>query len=261
MTGASGIDPNDADPSNVESAADTPAVRPSAAAASRARRIGGRIAGAQPVEPLSPAADAALDSERDTEPDTAPAAEPDTVAAAGPAEAPGAPHWLTWAPAAILGIGAVIMAVLTLTISHSVWWGPTPPGPPSQKQTSVVRDQVLAAAKSCVITINTYSYTSLDTYESKALACTTGGFTDKLHTAIEQLIKPNAPKFKASQTIQVPDAGVVSVSSTQWTVLLFAQTTSINTSTPKTGEVGPFSATVEMQKVNGQWLVAALSTV
>jgi Mce-associated membrane protein len=172
------------------------------------------------------------------------------------------PAWLNWAPAAVLGVGAVVMAVLLVVFSHGVWWGPDPNQVPAGQSAAVVREHVLAAAKTCVATANTYKYTDLEDYENKALACTTGEFTNQLRDTIEQVIKANAPTQKASQTAQINRGGIEAISqdSKQWTIILFGQLSVTNTNYPK-GRTDPFAAQVRMDKVNGKWLMSDLTTV
>jgi Mce-associated membrane protein len=154
------------------------------------------------------------------------------------------------------------MAVLLVVFSHGVWWGPDPQHVPQDKSPAVVREQVLAAAKTCVAAANTYQYTDLDSYETKALACTTGQFTSQLQDTIERLIKANAPRLKSSQTAQINRGGIESVSQDgkQWTVLLFGQL-SVTNNENKTPRTDPFAAQVRMDKVGGKWLIGALTTV
>src|SRR5207247_10821254 len=111
---------------------------------------------------------------------------------------------LNWLPAEVLATGAVVMAVLIVVFSHGVWWGPDashiPGGGPQ------LREQVLAAAKTCVAKTNTYKYTDLDSYESAALKCATGKFADDLKRTIDTVITVKAPKLQSSQTAQVHQA-------------------------------------------------------
>jgi hypothetical protein len=172
------------------------------------------------------------------------------------------PSWLNWAPAAVLTAGALVMAILLLLFSHNVWWGTDPKSVPQDHSPAVVREQVLAAAKTCVATANTYKYTDLDSYETKALACTTGEFTSQLRDTIERLIKVNAPQLKSSQTAQINRGGIEAVSpdGKQWTILLFGQL-SVTNNENKTPRTDPFAAQVRMDKVDGKWLIGALTTV
>jgi hypothetical protein len=164
------------------------------------------------------------------------------------------PGWLRWAPAGVLSAGAVAMAVLLIVFSHGVWWGTT--------SSAVQREQVLAAAKTCLATANTYQYTALDAYEKKALACTTGGLTAKLRKTIDKLVRVRAPQLKAGQRAEINRAGIEAITKdgSQWTVLVFGQLAVTNTNYPK-GRTDPFAAEVRMQKAHGQWLMSDLQNV
>lgn len=278
-----------------------------AAAARRARRIGGRPATAGPsgtdtaptasapaTTPPATSASATTAAPTRPRPDrSAPATAPVSIrkrgSAAGPAgdAAPAAttspagvaaqpgtaeipvvvqtvtPAWLNWLPAAVLSAGALALAVLILVFSNGVWWGPSPGAAPTGAQApNAVRERVLAAAKTCIASTNSYKYTALDAFEKKALSCSTGQFTSQLQNTIETLIKVNAPKLKSSQTAQINRGGIEAVTSDgrQWTVLLFGQLTVVNTNDSK-GHTDPFAAQVTMQKAGNKWLIAHLSTV
>ncbi len=232
---------------------DAPARRQGAAAAARrARRIGGLgvpttredSAGRTPAPPRpvpSPtrtAAEAGAENEPGVEP--------------GPVRVVAVPEWLRWLPGALLSAGAIAMAVLLVVFSHGVWW--------AQPSSAAVRDRVLAAAKTCMTAINTYKYTDMDAYERKALACTTGAFTADLRQAIESIVKVRAPQLKASQTISVHDVGIESVSGSHWTVLVFAQVDLKSTTYPK-GSQTPYAAEVDLEKVGGTWLLSRETTL
>jgi hypothetical protein len=236
-----------------------PPTRSAGAAARRARRIGGR--GAQPQQPSGPdhGADAGVglskSSAQEPSPSLPPPPPPRVPPAGGqPTVVVAVPAWLRWAPAGVLTAGALVMAILLVTFSHGVWWAKT--------SGSVQREKVLAAAKTCVAASNSYKYTQLDAFETKALACATGTFRTQLRTTIEKLIKVNAPQLKASQTAQISRGGIETItkSGQQWTVLLFGQLAVTNTNYPK-GRTDPFAAQVRMQKVGGKWLMSDLKTV
>ncbi|MGI8761517.1 MAG: hypothetical protein ACR2LF_09560, partial [Jatrophihabitantaceae bacterium] len=164
------------------------------------------------------------------------------------------PVWLRWAPAALAGVVAVALAVVCVVTSHGVWW--------ATSSTNVIseRGQVLAAAKSCMATMNTYDYRKLPQSEAAGLACTTGKLTSQYQTAINTVIKPQAVKVQFTQTAQVNNAGVESVSpdGKQWVVLVFGQLATTNSSTGSTTpRPDVFSARATMQKVGSKWLVAA----
>jgi len=257
---------------------------PGAAAASRARRIGGGrpapgpAAGARP--PVAGGTEAAEDVEvaggtvQLTKP-AEPAVEP--AESAGPPAGlptgrpplpigdgvpPSVPAWLNWAPAGVLVAGCVVMAVLITIFSHGVWWGPDRAAPPSPSKVAQQREQVLAAAKSCAVAANDYDYRTLAAYEKKALACTTGGLTSQLKQTIESLIMKNAPTLKAKQVTQISRGGIETVTpdGKQWTLLLFGQLSVVNAKEPN-GRVDPFAAQVRMEKAHGKWVMSKLTVV
>jgi hypothetical protein len=234
--------------------------KPAAAAASRARRIGGRVTAAPrsataQQETEAPAAKPGtqpkpvLAKPARPSPTPAPSREP---AGAAPVVLPG---WLRWAPTGILSAGAVAMAVVLIVFSHGVWWA-RPAG-------STVREHVLAAAKTCTATTNTYTYTALDSFEAKALRCTTGAFTGKVRHTIESLIKKNAPRLKASQRVQINRGGIESVTDggDRWKVILFGQLSATNVNNAKSSAPDPFAVQVIMQKAHGKWLMADLNPI
>lgn len=221
---------------------------PAARAVRRARRIGGRSA------PPAPGAEAREGPAEISLP--APAVPAATAEGGVLAEAPAGPAgrgWRRWLAAWILGALCVAFAAVGVVASHGVWW--------DRASTSVAgqRGPVLSAAKSCMAAMNTYDYRKLDRAEAKALACTTGPFTDQYKKAFDTVVKANAGKLKATQTAQVNDAGIESVSpdGRQWVVLVFGQLATTNSQTGTTAPtLAPFSARVTMEKAAGTWRVA-----
>jgi hypothetical protein len=249
----------------------TPPRAPSVSAAARARRIGGRV-GPRPSpgtigDPADTAADTA--SEEAIAPGAAapPAAadRPVTLSKREPAAGDGddvaaptsvavVPAWLRWLPAELLTAGAVAMAILMIVFSHGVWWG-RPDG-------NTVREEMLAAAKTCVAKTNTYKYTDLPKYSAAVKQCTTGRLTGQINRTISTVIKKYAPTLKATQTAQISRGAIEAVSphGKQWTVLVFGQLSVVNSNDPK-GRTDPFAAQVKMEKVHGKWLMSGLTTV
>jgi hypothetical protein len=259
-----------------QSAEQRAAGSPAAAAARRARRIGGRVgaqgAGPEPTSgagaPASLTKPAPARPAPSTEPAKAarparPAKVPPTgterVRNAGP---PSTPAWLNWLPAAVLAVGAAVMAVLLIVFSHGVWWGPDAGAVPTGKAATATRDQVLAAAKTCGAALNTYSYKDLDAFSRHARACTTGQFTSQFQDAINNTIRTKAPQLKASQSATITHGGIEAVSpdGDQWTIILYA-TLSVTNSGSTTPESQPFAAQLIMQRVGTKWLVANETTV
>ncbi|MBE7190132.1 hypothetical protein, partial [Jatrophihabitans endophyticus] len=163
------------------------------------------------------------------------------------------PAWLRWVPAGVLSVCAVVMIVLILIAGHGVWY--------SKPSGSALRDRVLAAAKTCTAAANTYSYQTLPQDEAKGLACSTGQWSTQYKKAIATIVKPAATKLKASQSIQINNAGIESISphGQQWTVVVFGQTKI--TQSGQKPRLDPFSAQVVMSHVDGKWLISKINTI
>jgi len=247
---------NDADEQRTEQPATRPT--PGPGAASRARRIGGRPTpgAARPAPRPGPAEPEAAPVAPEAAAPQSVAPEPTTPRSVAPARErnrPDSPGRLAWLPAGLLAALVVVLLGFGVTASHGIWWAT--PHVDVQHQ----RTEVLAAAKTCMATMNTYDYRKLDAAEKSGLACTTGKLTGQYRTAMEKLIKPQAAKVQFTQTAQVNSAGIESISKdgSQWTVLIFGQ---LSTTNSQTGTNAPklsiFSARVTMQRSSGHWLVA-----
>jgi hypothetical protein len=239
-----------------------PAAQPprAASAAARARRIGGRV-GPRPAPTADgEAAPPAVELGKPPKADKPLGAEPSSrkEPAATPTDAPAAvaviPGWLRWLPAEVLAAAAVIMAVLMIVFSHGVWW--------AKSSGNHVREEMLAAAKTCTVKTNTYKYTALPAYSAAVKQCTTGRLTGQIDRTISTVIKKYAGPLKAVQTAQISRGAIESVSphGKQWTVLVFGQLSVVNSNEPK-GRTDPFAAEVTMEKVHGKWLMSGLQTV
>ncbi|MFN2562509.1 MAG: hypothetical protein ABR571_14610 [Jatrophihabitans sp.] len=246
---------------------DSPAPKtpPAASAAARARRIGGRV-GPRPAPPPAAGPDptapgVALGKPAKTGEPGRSASSPSAGAPSAPPADPDAPPvvpvipgWLRWLPAEMLTAAALIMAVLMIVFSHGVWWG-TASG-------NSVREEMLAAAKTCTVKTNTYKYTELPAYSAAVKQCTTGRLTGQINRTITTVIKKYAGPLKAVQTAHISRGAIESVSphGKQWTVLVFGQLSVTNSNEPK-GRTDPFAAEVTMEKVHGKWLMSGLQTV
>jgi hypothetical protein len=247
-----------------EPGAPAPKAPPAASAAARARRIGGRV-GPKPTPPPAAGPDAtapgvALGKPAKTDEPGRAASSPSAGTSAAPADpdapsvVPVIPGWLRWLPAEVLTAAALIMAVLMIVFSHGVWWA-TASG-------NHVREEMLAAAKTCTVKTNTYKYTELPAYSAAVKQCTTGRLTGQINRTITTVIKKYAGPLKAVQTAHISRGAIESVSphGKQWTVLVFGQLSVTNSNEPK-GRTDPFAAEVTMEKVHGKWLMSGLQTV
>lgn len=157
---------------------------------------------------------------------------------------------LRWAPAAVLSAVLVVLVVLVAVSTHGSRWDRPSPGS--------TRDQVLAAAKNCVVATNTYSYDKLDAFERKGLACATGTFASQFKASVEKILKKQAPTVKQKQSLQVNTAGIIDVShNNQWDILIYGQISVTNTSTT-TARLDPFGTVVHLKKVGGDWRISSL---
>jgi hypothetical protein len=229
---------------------------PSAQAASRARRIGGRPQpgprpGPDPVE----ATDAGTD--RPTRPAGVTTAErPPAHAAADDADL-GAElvrrlNRLRWIPAGVAGVLAVALAATVLFFSHGVWWAK--PAAPDY------RNQVLAAAKSCMPSVGSYDYRNLKKSTAAGLACSTGTFKSNYQQAMDTVVQALAPQSKTIQTVSVTEAGIISTSAdgTQWVVLIYGQQKVQNDTTAKAQpRYDTVTVVVTMDRVGKAWLISA----
>lgn len=190
--------------------------------------------------------------------------------------APGASSVTRWLPAGILIVAAVTMGVLLLTFSHSVWWAkpsasaPTtgksgsassPPTNPATAASNQLRERVLAAAKQCVVATNKYDYRTFDADEAAGLKCTTGVQSKRYKTAMENLIRAQASKIKASQVPQINLAGIESVTAggKQWSIVVYGQLAIHNANVK--ARTDPFAAVVRMDYVHGTWLMSDVQTL
>jgi hypothetical protein len=161
---------------------------------------------------------------------------------------------VAWIPATVLGIVTLLLVILVAIAGHGVLYSKSSV---SAAQRNAFSEEVLASAKTCLATINTYNYGSLDSSEKAALACTTGKLTATIKSFYDKSIKVQAPPQKAIQTAQINRAGIQSVSqnSKQVNVLAYAQL-SISKTGLATPRIDVFSVSMTMDKVGNQWLVS-----
>lgn len=156
-----------------------------------------------------------------------------------------------------VAIGLALVVFLGLTAA-AVWLARIALDPPYSISGSL-NDQVLAAAKSDVPLITSYSYKSIDQDSAKAQAVLTGQFKKDYTQSINTVVKPQLPTTKTVAVGQVTTAGLESASTdgTQVVVVVFGQQ-SVTNVTQTTPRIDPFQLRVTMQKVGNQWLVAKL---
>jgi Mce-associated membrane protein len=233
---------------------------PSAAAASRARRIGGRplpgpsvAEAAEVAEPASAKVDVAKRPRRPARPSgdepRRPAREPRPKG-----------RWrarLGWLPAGVAGLAVLAMLAVAAWQSHGVWWAKT-----AQDARDRTQQEVLAVAKTCAAAILSYDYRKLDAAEAAGKACTTGQLKSDYTKAMETTVKQLAPQSKTVQTLQIAKAGIESVSpdGKQWVVLVYGQqaVTDAKTKSGDAPRLDLSSPEVTLDLVGGKWLVSNL---
>jgi hypothetical protein len=177
----------------------------------------------------------------------------------GTRERAGSSPWV-WAPAAVLGLAAVVLGVLCIVFAARGSSSSTSAAGTLTAADSALRQKVLAAAKGCVVRVNSYDYRTFAADEKQALQCTTGQYSKDFKKTFEGVIMKYGPKLHATQTAQIDTAGIEQVSSDgkQWTLLLFGQLTATNNTSATSGRVDPLAIKVTVQKVGSQWLIAKL---
>jgi hypothetical protein len=246
---------------------DAPVKRPTpaASAASRARRIGGVrpsagvgptaspvALGKEPSAPVIPANRPPVTELTGSSEPVSTVQVPESGSDGEPTVVTQVPGWFRWVPALVLTICAVVMLVLVAVTAHSVWY--------AKPSAASLRDQVLAAAKTCVAATNTYQYTDIPKNEAAGAKCTTGRYTSQYMSAMTKIVTPAATKLKATQSVQINAAGVEAISTAgqQWDVVLYGQTTITQASKTKknASRIDPFALTATMQRVHGKWLIS-----
>jgi hypothetical protein len=162
-----------------------------------------------------------------------------------------------WIPAVLAGAAVVAMLVVGVWQSHGVWWGNRLQDTRSQQQ-----QEVLAAAKSCTVSILSYDYRRLPAAQSAATACVTEDFKTAQYDKAFKIVQQLAPEKKAVLQLSVENGGVQSVSKDgkTWVVLLYGQLAYSDKDLPKDTpqRLDISSSVVTLTKSGGRWLVAKL---
>jgi len=161
-----------------------------------------------------------------------------------------------WLPAGVLAAIALAFAILIAVFSIS---GGSSGNPTQQR--NQIREQVLAAAKTCTARENTYNYKTMANDEKAALACTTGDFYTAVKATFDKVLVPKAPGVQQVQLTTIDLAAVerISENGKEWTILVFGQNSVTNTTTgATTPRLDPFAAQVTMTKVGSKWLISRL---
>jgi hypothetical protein len=164
---------------------------------------------------------------------------------------------LGWIIAAVAALAAAVLLGVGLWLTDGVWWAKSS----TSAHREQVRQQVLAAAKTCTAAILSYDYRTLAQNEKTGQACATGQLKADYTKLMDTTVKTIAPQNKAVQVLQVAKAGITSVSSDgkQWVILVYGQQ-SVTTSTVTSPRLASSSASVTLNNVGGVWLVSNMTT-
>jgi hypothetical protein len=164
---------------------------------------------------------------------------------------------LGWIIAAVAALAAAVLLGVGLWLTDGVWWAKSS----TSAHREQVRQQVLAAAKTCTAAILSYDYRTLAQNEKTGQACATGQLKADYTKLMDTTVKTIAPQNKAVQVLQVAKAGITSVSSDgkQWVILVYGQQ-SVTTSTVTSPRLDISSASVTLNNVGGVWLVSNMTT-
>jgi len=118
----------------------------------------------------------------------------------------------------------------------------------------------LAAATTGVATVLSYNYRSLDADFAKAEALLTPSFRKAYDSTTAKAVQPLAAKYQAVSTAQVSAAGIITVSASKATVLVFVsqQVTNTQLSAPR---LDRSRIQVELVHSHGKWLINKLTPV
>lgn len=130
------------------------------------------------------------------------------------------------------------------------------PAPPQFADADVV-SAVLSAAKSEVVTINTYDYRHLDKDFRAAEAQTTGGYRTRLERAHTAALKDQLAQAKAIQQATVDHTGLVVLGNKALGADVLVGGTLRTARTNVDPQTKRFTSVVTMTKTHGRWLVSA----
>jgi len=249
---------------SAESAAAVRRPSPGPSAASRARRIGGRpLPGPRPPAAGSgepPSGKAAQAPKAATKTAPPPAPKPTRQPAPRTSDVAALQRRLDrlrWIPALIAAIAVLAAIGVGAWLSDGVWWGSKISSNRSEQQ-----QQVLATAKACAVNLLSYDYRNLDDSQKKGDQCATGDYRTQYDQTFNSIVRKLAPQRKATQTLQIANGGVQSVSGDgkQWVILLFGQQSySDNTQSSSTPRLDVATFAVTMTQIGRVWLVSAMN--
>lgn len=126
------------------------------------------------------------------------------------------------------------------------------------RRTDDARTEAVAVASKQAVAMLAYTYTSADKELPKAADGLTGDFQRDYRTLIDTAIIPGAKQQQLTVQADVRATSVVAAAPDRVTVLMFLNQISSGKDTPKAIVTGT-RIRMELQKVDGRWLTAALT--
>lgn len=147
-------------------------------------------------------------------------------------------------------LAAVALALLIVTgLAARTWW--------QDRQLTAARSEALSAARPAAVALASYDYRHLKADFATAESFTTGPFHDQYAKTATTAVAALATKYHAVVSARFLDAGVVTATPRQVTVVVFLdQTTRSNRiPAPRTDQD---RLQLTMSRVHGRWLVSDL---
>jgi Mce-associated membrane protein len=151
----------------------------------------------------------------------------------------------------------VILGALVVVLAATVLWEILQTG--NATAASTAGQDAQSAARNAAQTILSYDYRSTNSDMTKAEALTTGTFRQQYEASAPKLLTL-AKQAQGVVTASVWQAGIVSESPGQVTVLLFVDQTTTKASN-QTPQLSQNRVKMVMQKVGGNWLVGGMQAL
>ena len=169
-----------------------------------------------------------------------------------------AEHRNRWVPALVVALVAYLLVGATNAYALST----LAKKPAATHAGQALRQQVLAAAKTCTARLLSYDYRTLPADEKSGQSCSTGQLRSDYTKLMDTTVKQIAPQNNVVQAFQVEKAGVQAVSKDgkQWVVLVYGQQQVTNKTVTSGPRLDISNAVVTLTKVGGQWLISNLTS-
>lgn len=162
------------------------------------------------------------------------------------------PGWITW-----LMVASIVLAVAT---SAGTAWVYFSQFRPSHEVTAEDKSAVLTAAADGTVAVLSYAPATLDADFARAKSHLTGEFLDYYAQFTEKLVGPAATNAEATSTATVERSAISDITPDSATALLFVNQSQSSKDKPQPG-LAMNVVRVELQKINGVWLIAQFGPV